>query len=106
MDIQQIMQQAQVMQRKMEQMQAKLGEMEVEGAAGGGLVTITMTCKGSVENVRIAPSVVDPSDVEMLEDLIKAAFNDAKAKADQTLAEETQRMMAEMGLPSNFQLPF
>lgn len=106
MDIQQIMQQAQVMQRKMEEMQAKLGEMQVEGVSGGGMVRIVMTCKGTVDAVRIAPSAIDPSDAEMLEDLIKAAFNDAKSKADQKLAEETQRMMGEMGLPSNFQLPF
>lgn len=106
MDIQQIMQQAQVMQTKMEEMQAKLGDVEVEGQAGGGMVKVRMTCKGTVEAVKIDPSVVDPSDVEMLEDLVKAAMNDAKAQADQMLADETQKMMGEMGLPSNFQLPF
>jgi hypothetical protein len=106
MDIQQIMQQAQVMQQKMEEMQAKLGDIVVEGQAGGGMVSIKMTCKGTVEEVKIVPDAVDSDDVEMLEDLIKAAFNDAKAKADQTLAEKTQEMMQEMGLPSNFQLPF
>ena len=106
MDIQQIMQQAQVMQKKMEEMQAKLGEIVVEGQAGGGMVVVRMTCKGEVQEVKLAPSAVDPDDVEMLEDLIKAAFNDAKAKADQTLAEKTQAMMAEMGLPSNVQMPF
>jgi hypothetical protein len=106
MDIQQIMQQAQVMQKKMEEMQAKLAEMVVEGQSGGGMVVVRMTCKGEVQEVKLAPSAVDPEEIEMLEDLIKAAFNDAKSKADQTLAEKTQAMMQEMGLPSNVQMPF
>lgn len=106
MDIQEIMQQAQVMQRKMEEMQAKLADIVVEGQSGGGMVVVKMTCKGEVQQVKMAPSAVDPNDVEMLEDLTKAAINDAKAKADQTLAEKTQSMMQEMGLPSNMQMPF
>lgn len=105
MNIQQIMQQAKQMQDKMQQMQARLAEVEVAGQAGGGMVSVTQTCKGETRAVKIAPEAIDPADPEMLEDLIKAACNDAKAKADQKLAEETQAMMGGMGLPGDFKLP-
>ncbi len=100
MNIQDMMKQAKVMQDKMAEMQEKLGEVEVEGAAGGGLVTVTMTCKGEMRGIKIDDSMMDFNEKEVLEDLIKAALNDAKAKADQKLAEETQKMMSEMGLPA------
>lgn len=106
MNVQEMMKQAQAMQVKMEEMQAKLGEIEVDGQSGGGMVKVTMTCRGHVAQMKIDPSVVDPSDVEMLEDLVKAAMNDARANADQTLADETQKMMSGMGLPADFQMPF
>ena len=106
MNIQQIMQQAKQMQDKMQAMQDKLAETEVTGQSGGGMVTVTQTCKGEVRNIKIAPEVIDPTDPEMLEDLIKAACNDAKAKADTKLADETQAMMGGMGLPGDFKLPF
>ena len=107
MDVNQIMQQAQAMQIEMQKLQNTLGDIEVEGTAGGGLVTITITCKGEARKVKLDPSVADPSDVETLEDLIVAAFNDAKAKADETLATETKKMMTKMGLPSNIEgMPF
>jgi hypothetical protein len=100
MDIQKMMQQAKVMQDKMQAMQEKLGEVEVEGTAGGGMVNVTATCKGEVRGIKIDDSMMDPKEKEVLEDLIKAALNDAKAKADLTLAEETKSMMEEMGLPA------
>lgn len=105
MNIQQIMQQAQVMQKRMLELQDQLGGEEVTGQAGGGLVKVTMTCRKSVRGVKIDPSVIDPADPEMLEDLIVAACNDAENKADDRLSSETERMMAELGLPANFQLP-
>lgn len=105
MDMQQIMQQAQEMQQKMQSLQDQLANVEVHGQAGGGMVKVTMTCKGSLEAITIDPSVIDPSDAPMLEDLIKAAVNDAKGKIDQTIADETQKMMQEMGLPAGMQLP-
>ncbi|MEM8833871.1 MAG: YbaB/EbfC family nucleoid-associated protein [Pseudomonadota bacterium] len=105
MNIAKMMQQAKVMQDKMQEMQEKLGEIEVQGTAGGGMVKVTMSCKGETRSVAIDPSLIDPSEKEVLEDLIKAALNDAKAKADQTMAEETQKMMEEMGLPAGAQLP-
>lgn len=106
MDMMKMMQQAKQMQDKMQQMQADLENVAVTGQSGGGMVTATMTCKGAMKSVKIAPEVMDPTDPEMLEDLIVAACNDAKAKADQTLATRTQEMMASMGLPSDIKLPF
>ncbi len=105
MDMQQIMQQAQQMQEKMQQLQDQLADVEVHGEAGGGMVKVTMTCKGDVVSIIIDPSVIDPSDAEMLEDLVKAAINDAKNKIDETIASETQKMMQGMGLPAGMQMP-
>jgi hypothetical protein len=106
MNIQQIMDQAKAMQIEMQKMQDKLGNIEVIGEAGGGLVKITMTCKGQARKIELDDSIVDASDKDTLEDLIVAAMNDAKKKADDTLADETKKMMTKMGLPSNIELPF
>ena len=106
MNIQQMMQQAKQMQDKMQEMQDKLGDVTVEGTAGGGVVTVTMTCKGEARAIHIDPSMMKVEEKEILEDLLKAALNDAKAKADQTLADETQKMMSELGLPAGVQMPF
>lgn len=106
MNIMQLMQQAKTMQSKMADLQEKMADVQVSGSAGGGAVAVTMTCKGQVLSVKINPSVVDPADVGMLEDLVKAAVNDARRKGDETVASETQRMMEGMGLPANFKLPF
>jgi len=106
MDMMKMMQQAKEMQDKMMQMQKDLENVEVTGESGGGLVQVTMTCKGVMKAIKIAPEVISPTDAEMLEDLIIAATNDAKAKGDAKLAEETQSMMGSMGLPSDIKLPF
>ena len=106
MNIAKMMQQAKVMQDKMAEMQEKLGEIEVEGTAGGGLVKVVMTCKGEVRNIALDESILVPSEKEVVEDLVKAAMTDAKSKADQKMADETQNMMGEMGLPAGTQLPF
>tara|TARA_B100001778_G_C18595206_1_gene634329 strand:- start:596 stop:922 length:327 start_codon:yes stop_codon:yes gene_type:complete len=106
MNIQQIMDQAKAMQIEMQKMQDKLGNVEVTGEAGGGLVKITTTCKGQARKIELDDSIVDASDKDTLEDLIVAAMNDAKKKADDTLADETKKMMTKMGLPSNVELPF
>lgn len=105
MNIQEMMKQAQVMQQRMQQMQEKLAETEVTGAAGGGIVSVVMTCRGEVRKVNIAPEVINPQDAETLEDLVMAAMNMARENADNRLAEETRRMMEEMGLPANMKLP-
>lgn len=99
MNIQQMMKKAQQMQQKMAALQDQLGEVEVQGSAGGGAVSVTMTCKGIMKNVVIDPSVINPAEKDMLEDLIKAACNDARSKADQKMADETQRAMSDMGIP-------
>lgn len=105
MNIADMMKQAKVMQQRMEELQAQLAVTEVEGVSGGGLVRVTMTCKGDVRSLQISPEVVNPSDVETLEDLVMAAVNMARQNADSTMAGETSRMMEEMGLPPNFDLP-
>ena len=106
MDMMKMMQQAKEMQDKMVSMQAEMENVEVIGQSGGGMVTVTMTCKGKMTALKIAPEVITPEDPEMLEDLVLAAVNDAKAKGDQTLADRTKDMMGGMGLPGNIKLPF
>ncbi len=101
MNIQEMMKQARVMQQRMEEMQRKLGQMEVEGQAGGGLVNVVMTCKGDVRKITLAPEIINPAEKEMLEDLIMAAVNMARENADNTLSSETKRLMAELGLPTD-----
>ncbi len=84
-----LMKQAQAMQDKLAQAQAELDEMEIEGSSGGGMVTVTVTGKKTVVGVKIDPKAADPDDVEMLEDLIIAALNEAYEKADK----ESERLM-------------
>lgn len=105
-NMQQMMAKAQAMQKKMEEVQQRAGELEVEGQAGGGVVKVVMTCKGEMRSVNIDASLVVADEKDMLEDLIKAACNDARAKADAKMAEETQGAMGSMGLPPGFKLPF
>jgi DNA-binding YbaB/EbfC family protein len=106
MNIAQMMKQAQVMQQRMQEMQDRLAETEVDGAAGGGAVSVVMTCKGEVRKVTISPEVINPADRETLEDLVMAAMNMARQRGDQRLADETRDMMAELGMPANVKLPF
>ncbi|MDP7142198.1 MAG: YbaB/EbfC family nucleoid-associated protein [Alphaproteobacteria bacterium] len=105
MNIQEMMRQAKVMQDKMKEMQDKLGEMEIEAQSGGGMVKVTMTCKGDLRTLNIDPEIINAGDKETMEDLIKAAINTARTNADTRMSEETQRMMQEMGLPPNIDLP-
>lgn len=99
MNIAKMMQQAKAMQDKMQVMQEKMGGVLVEGASGGGVVKVVLTCKGQCHSVTLDPSVVVANDKDVLEDLLKAAINDAKSKADAKMAEETQKMMSDLGLP-------
>ena len=101
-----LMKQAQQMQSKMADMQAKMGEMEVEGSSGGGMVGVTLTAKGEVKAVRIDPSLLTPSEKEILEDLIIAAFSDAKTKADRAATEKMQELTAGLPLPPGMKAPF
>ena len=106
MDIMGMMKKAQAMQAKLEEAQAELGRLEVEGASGGGMVGVTMTAKGDLKGVRIDPSLMRPADKEMLEDLIVAAFADAKGKAERLAAEKMQALTAGLALPPGMKLPF
>ena len=83
----------------------KLDAMEVEGVAGGGLVRIRATAKGRIIGVAIDDSLMDKAEKGILEDLIAAAFNDARAKADQVSNAEMTKMQGGMGLPPGFKLP-
>ncbi|MGI6107240.1 MAG: YbaB/EbfC family nucleoid-associated protein [Lachnospiraceae bacterium] len=87
-----LMKQAQRMQRQMEEQQKALEEKEFTGTAGGGAVTVVMTGKRSVKSVTISPEAVDPDDVEMLQDMIVAAFNQALSQVD----EENQAMVSKL----------
>lgn len=101
-----LMKQAQQMQSKMEEMQAKLASLELVGEAGAGLVQVTMNGKGELRKVRIDPKLADPAETEMLEDLIVAAHRDAKSKIDAASAEEMQKVTGGMQLPPGMKLPF
>ena len=96
---------AETIQKQMGEAQAKRDSLEVEGVSGGGLVKIRCTAKGRLLGVSIDDSLIVPDDKQMLEDLIAAAFNDARAKADQAANAEMQRVQQGMGLPPGFNLP-
>ncbi len=101
-----LMKQAQQMQSKMAEMQEKLGSLEVQGRSGGGMVEVTTTAKGDVRRVKIDPSLLVPADVEVLEDLIVAAFADAKSKADAAAADQMREVTGGLSLPPGMKLPF
>jgi DNA-binding YbaB/EbfC family protein len=101
-----LMKQAQQMQAKMADMQAKVGEMEVEGVSGGGMVRITMTGKGEARRISIDPSLLNPDEVDMLEDLLVAACNDARGKSDALMQGEMSKLTAGLPLPPGMKLPF
>ena len=92
-NMQQIMRQAQKMQQEMAKAKEELAETEVTAVSGGGMVEVTMTCDKKITSLKIKPEVVDPDDVEMLEDLVVAAFNEAAKLAD----EETEKKMGAFG---------
>ena len=102
----QMMKQAQEMQTRMQQMQDALAEVEVTGQSGAGMVNVTLNGKGEMKRLKLDKSVVDPEDVEVIEDLIMAALNDAKLKVEQHVADETQKLMGGMKLPPGIKLPF
>ena len=106
MDIMGMMKKAQALQAKLQEAQDELGRLEVEGSSGGGMVGVTLTAKGEVKAVRIDPSLLTPSEKEMLEDLIIAAFSDAKNKADRAAAEKMQELTAGLPLPPGMKAPF
>ena len=104
MNIQKMMKQAQQMQQKIQDKQSELEAVEVEGTAGGGMVTVKLTGKSNMTALSLDDSLIDVEEKEVLEDLIIAAFNDAKAKVDSTYEEEMGKVAGGMNLPGG--LPF
>ena len=102
----QMMKQAQQMQAKMAELQEQLAATEVTGASAGGMVQATMNGKGELRAVKIDPSLVTPDDVEVLEDLIVAAAQDAKSKVEAEVAEQMQKLTGGLDLPPGMKLPF
>ena len=102
----QLMKQAQAMQEKMAEIQAQLETIEMTGLAGGGVISVTLNGKGDVKAVKIDKSLVDPEEVEVLEDLIVAAFADAKRKVAAHAEQEMQKLTGGLQLPGGFKLPF
>ncbi|MEK9970054.1 MAG: YbaB/EbfC family nucleoid-associated protein [Ferrovibrio sp.] len=101
-----MLKQAQQMQARMQEMQAELEAREVQGAAGGGMVTVTLNGKSELKSIRIDPSLMKEDEREVLEDLIKAAHADAKARVEREMAEQMQKLTAGMPLPPGMKLPF
>jgi DNA-binding YbaB/EbfC family protein len=101
----QMMKQAQQMQTKMQEMQEKLAEMEMSGSSGAGMVTVTLNGKNEMRRVQIDPSLFNSDDAEVVEDLIVAAFADAKKKLDVVLAEEMSKVTGGLNLPPGMTLP-
>lgn len=105
-DFESIMQMAQNAQNELQKAQENLDKIEVEGAAGGGLVKIRATAKGRILGVDLDESLLQPSEKTMVEDLITAALNDARGKADAAAAVEMEKMQSSLPLPPGFKMPF
>lgn len=101
-----ILKQAQEMQSKMAEMQESLAAYEADGESGAGLVKATVSGKGELKALKISPEAMDPSDPTLTEDLVIAAFADAKGKAEAYMQEKMQEMTGGLGLPPGFKLPF
>jgi hypothetical protein len=101
-----MLKEAQKLQTRMAEMQQRLSETEMQGMAGGGLVTVTLNGKGEMRRIKIDKSLADPDEMEMLEDLVVAATNDAKAKIEAHLQQEMQKVAGGLPLPEGFKLPF
>ncbi|MFA5968519.1 MAG: YbaB/EbfC family nucleoid-associated protein [Sphingomonas sp.] len=104
--IEDIMAMAQNVQAELMKAQASLDTIEVEGAAGGGLVKVRASAKGRIIGVDIDESLLQPSEKQMLEDLVAAALNDARAKADTASNTEMSKMTSGLPLPPGFKMPF
>lgn len=105
-DLMGMMKAAQEMKGRMEEFQNKVAEMTIEGRSGGGLVTVTLTGKGEMRGLKIDPSLFREDDVSVLEDLILAAHNDAKSKAETEMNAKMQEMTAGLPLPPGMKFPF
>ncbi|WP_426267288.1 YbaB/EbfC family nucleoid-associated protein [Sphingomonas sp. LHG3443-2] len=104
--LEEIMQMAQNAQAELQKAQDNLDKIEVEGQSGGGLVKIKASAKGRIIGVSIDETLLVPAEKTMVEDLIAAALNDTRAKADQAAAAEMQKMSSTLPMPPGFQMPF
>jgi nucleoid-associated protein EbfC len=102
-NFQQILQMGQQMQARFSELQTELGKQTVSCSSGGGMVTVRADGRGRVRQVQIDPAVVDPADVELLEDLVLAAVSEAQQRAQQLYEEELKKLTGGMSLP--FQMP-
>jgi DNA-binding YbaB/EbfC family protein len=105
-NIVQMMQKASQMKQKMREMQERAQQAEVDGEAAGGLVRCRINGRFELKQLKVATSVINPQEAEVMEDLIIAAINDAHRKAETLIGEETKKIMADMGLPAGLDLPF
>lgn len=105
-DIMGLMKKAQEMQARMQEMQAEMDNTEVEGQSGGGMVKVKLTAKGALRGVTIDPSLLKEDEAEILEDLIIAAHEDARKKAEALMEEKMKSMTAGLPLPPGMKLPF
>ena len=101
-----MMSKAKEMQAKFQAMQEEIAAMEASGQSGGGLVSVTLTGKFEMRSLKIDPSLFKEDDVEVLEDLILAAHNDAKAKVEAAMQEKTRELTAGLPIPPGFKMPF
>lgn len=104
-DIGNMMKQVQEMQTKMADMQARLDEMTVTGQAGAGLVKVTLNGKNLMQSIKVDDSLMKPAEKEILEDLLMAAYNEARAKVDQLVADQMKDVTGGMALPPGFNIP-
>ncbi|CAN5144726.1 YbaB/EbfC family nucleoid-associated protein [soil metagenome] len=98
--------QANALQENMQRLQEEVAALEVEGASGGGLIKVTMTGKSEMKRLAIDPSLLKPDEREILEDLIVAAVNDARIKAEAVLADRMKALTGGLQLPPGMKLPF
>ena len=101
-----LMKQAAQMQAKMQEMQAELDQIEVEGTAGGGMVTVTLSAKGDLKGIKIDDSLLKPSEKEIIEDLLVAAHADARRKAETVMQDKMKDLTGGLSLPPGMKLPF
>ena len=106
MDFLGMMKKAEELQKNMQTMQEQLGQATVEGSSGGGLVSVTLTGKGEMKGLKIDPSLFKEDDVEVLEDLIVTAHNEAKQKSEQMMQAKMAEATAGLPLPPGMKLPF
>ncbi|WP_371396106.1 YbaB/EbfC family nucleoid-associated protein [Fretibacter rubidus] len=105
-DLMGLMKQAKDMQAKMETAQAQVADLSVEGRSGGGLVTVTLQGGGNMGGLKIDPKLLSEDDVEIVEDLIVAAYQDAKVKLDQAQADTMKAAMGDIPMPPGMKMPF